>query len=572
MNVFRGKLGKQLDNILQVNYPDPTLARRGRLLNILLLGSGLAGIFAILATAVVALGQGALYPDDITVLVSAAIGVVSIAGLYALNRSRSPRLAAFLFVLGLIFILSLSDQPQQVVSGRATVALVLPIIMASVLLGPSASFVVAAVVGLTLLILARTTGLNPGPLLLETVEFLLVALVGWLAARSLENALAELRAVNRELDHRVAERTRDLGEALIRVQAESGKNQAILESIADGVIVFDEHGQATVANPAIGHLLDLGPDQILGHEMEALMAGAVNAAERETLATLLRDTTQRHPNLRLQWAKKTLSASFAPVRAGDDTHSGTVGVFRDFTREAELDRMKSVFVSMVSHELRTPLNAVLGYGEMLSEHVYGPLSEKQSNIIERLITNTKRLLSLVGDLLDRTQMEAGQLSLRNVVFSPAALVDDMSAAVSEIARAKALELTTYVADDVPDQLRGDPQRLTQILINLVGNAIKFTDRGKISVRITRPDASHWALEVSDTGTGIPLEEQPYIFDWFRQVDSSATRQHAGVGLGLSIVKQLVMLMQGEVKLKSQVGQGSTFTILLPLMTAQEKTS
>ena len=186
------------------------------------------------------------------------------------------------------------------------------------------------------------------------------------------------------------------------------------------------------------------------------------------------------------------------------------------------------------------------------------------------MTNTQRLLGLVNDLLDRTQLEAGQLSLRQVEFSVAKLLDDASAVVADMARTRGLEVTTKIAADLPDTLEGDPRRLGQILINLVSNAIKFTDHGTISVRLARPDAAHWVMEVADTGRGIPLDEQAHVFDWFHQMDSSVTREQAGVGLGLSIVKQLVGLMGGEIKLQSQVGQGSTFTVVLPLRPAQEK--
>jgi signal transduction histidine kinase len=133
-----------------------------------------------------------------------------------------------------------------------------------------------------------------------------------------------------------------------------------------------------------------------------------------------------------------------------------------------------------------------------------------------------------------------------------------------MAHAKELKLTTHIAGDVPTKLSGDWQRLQQILINIIGNAIKFTEEGTVSVRVYTPSADHWALEVSDTGIGIQKKALSYIFEPFRQADDSATREYGGAGLGLSIVKQLVDLMKGEITLESEVGQGSTFTIVLPL--------
>jgi hypothetical protein len=436
--------------------------------------------------------------------------------------------------------------------------------------------VLAALSGVALFALTLLNDLPLNTLLptlvLEILIFLLIALVSWLSARSLEKALADLRIINAELDQRVADRTRDLAEALIRVQMESSKTQAILESIADGVIVFDGVGKATVVNPAISRLLNLSPGQIVGYRIETLMAGLVAVSDQQAVLKQLRDhdSAARLPGLRVRWGDLTLSASFAPIQIEQDIERGTVAVFRDITREAELDRMKSMFVSMVSHELRTPLGAIMGYGEILKEQVHGPLNERQLGVIDRLIANTKRLLSLVNDLLDRARLEAGQLKLIVAPFSPAALLDELLSVTGQMAEAKQLELKTDIAPGLPQTVLGDSQRLLQILINLMTNAIKFTEQGSVTVKLERVDESRWALRVIDTGVGIPSHEQAEVFDMFRQVDSSATRRHGGAGLGLSIVKQLVTLMKGEISLVSAVGAGSTFTVTLPLNPTQEE--
>jgi signal transduction histidine kinase len=226
--------------------------------------------------------------------------------------------------------------------------------------------------------------------------------------------------------------------------------------------------------------------------------------------------------------------------------------------------MKTMFVSMVSHELRTPLGAIMGYGEILQEQVHGPLNERQLNVVERLIANTKRLLSLVNDLLDRARLEAGRLKLVLAPFSPKTLLEELLVTTGQLAQAKHLDLITYIAPDLPQTIMGDAQRLLQILINLVTNAIKFTDSGSVTVKLDRPDRTHWAIQVIDTGVGISPDEQPHVFDMFRQADGTTTRRQGGAGLGLSIVKQLVTLMGGDIQLVSSVGAGSTFTITLPL--------
>jgi signal transduction histidine kinase len=269
--------------------------------------------------------------------------------------------------------------------------------------------------------------------------------------------------------------------------------------------------------------------------------------------------------LKFQWGEKTLSTTVAPVQVeSSEQNLGTVAVFRDFTREAEIDRMKSTFVSFASHELRTPLNAIMGYTELLQEQVYGPLSGKQRDVTKRILANTNHMLSLVSNLLDRAQIEAGTLELNISPFSPAKVISEAVGAMDVLAQHKELDLSCEIAADLPAEAVGDWQRVSQIVINLIGNALKFTQAGSVHIRAYRPDTDLWAIDVSDTGIGISKEAQTYIFEPFRRADESPTREYKGAGLGLSIVKQLVEMMGGKITLDSEIGKGSTFTITLPL--------
>jgi signal transduction histidine kinase len=291
---------------------------------------------------------------------------------------------------------------------------------------------------------------------------------------------------------------------------------------------------------------------------------------RALLYAMMEHDTQP-PSFRIEWGKKTLSISAAQVYDNsNDRHSniGTVTVFRDFTREAEVEKLKSTFVAIVSHELRTPLNAILGYAEMFKEAVYGPINEKQVNMADRIMQNTQRLLRLINDLLDQAQMEAGKLTIQMGPVRPADLLENLHSVMDKLVHDKGLRLTSEIDDTLPDTLNGDAARLQQILVNLVNNAVKFTDHGSVHVKLFCSDARKWGIEVADTGRGIHDSELPYIFDTFRQVDGAATRLHGGFGLGLSIVKQLVQLMNGEIRVKSKLDIGSTFTVTLPLMTPQ----
>jgi signal transduction histidine kinase len=226
-------------------------------------------------------------------------------------------------------------------------------------------------------------------------------------------------------------------------------------------------------------------------------------------------------------------------------------------------------LAKVSHELRTPLGAIMGYAEMLREGIFGSLSGEQREAAAEVIDSSHFLTTMVNELLDQAQLEAGRVKLNVKEMTPADLLEQVKSKLGVLAQAKGLALNCTVEAAVPAVLCGDPERLQQILINLAGNAIKFTERGEVRVELFRPDEEHWAMRVVDTGAGIPAEAKAYIFEPFRQVDSSLTRLHRGTGLGLSIVKQLVTLMDGQIVVDSEVGRGSVFTITLPLVLSED---
>lgn len=227
-------------------------------------------------------------------------------------------------------------------------------------------------------------------------------------------------------------------------------------------------------------------------------------------------------------------------------------------------RYKTELMAKVSHDLRTPLAAILGYTELLHDEILGPITARQKNSAAKVLDSTYHLTGLVNDLLDQAQIERGQIQLQTAPFYPRAMADEVSAAMQLAARAKGLSFTVEVAPDLPSILLGDPTRLKQILTNLVNNALKFTETGGVLVRLECAGADQWALEVTDTGPGIPEEAQAHIYESFWQVDNSVTRQHKGYGLGLSIVNELTRLMGGEIVLESDMGRGSTFIVALPL--------
>jgi signal transduction histidine kinase len=232
-------------------------------------------------------------------------------------------------------------------------------------------------------------------------------------------------------------------------------------------------------------------------------------------------------------------------------------------------RLKTQILANISHDARTPLNIITLRTEMLKKEYYGPLNARQHELLDAVMVNAKQLLGFVENLLQEAQYQAGVARLQSVRFSLAEQVEELTNTLQPLADRKGVAFCIEISPELAQPLYGDPERIQQILFNLVGNAIKFTQQGTVTLRATRPDPAHWALEVADTGPGIPPEVQERIFEPFWQVDGSLTReQRRGVGLGLSIVRQCTQLMQGEVTLVSEVGCGSQFTVTLPLQAAE----
>jgi signal transduction histidine kinase len=216
----------------------------------------------------------------------------------------------------------------------------------------------------------------------------------------------------------------------------------------------------------------------------------------------------------------------------------------------------------MSHELRTPLNAILGYTELILDNIYGDTPEKMREVLERLQVNGKHLLGLINDVLDLSKIEAGQLTLSLADYSLKDVVHTVFTGVESLATGKKLTLKTDVAPNLPIG-HGDERRLAQVLLNLVGNAIKFTDKGEVAIKATTADGS-FTVAVHDTGPGIAPADKGKIFEEFKQADNSVTKRKGGTGLGLSIAKRIVEMHGGRIWVESEIGRGSTFAFTIPV--------
>jgi signal transduction histidine kinase len=228
---------------------------------------------------------------------------------------------------------------------------------------------------------------------------------------------------------------------------------------------------------------------------------------------------------------------------------------------------KSQFLANMSHELRTPLNAVLGYTELILDSVYGDVPEKARATLERIQSNGRHLLGLINDVLDLSKIEAGQLTLSLTHYSIKEMVHNVYTAVESLATSKNLALKVELPKDLPSA-HGDERRLTQVLLNLVGNAIKFTDTGEVSIKASTSDGA-FTVAVHDTGPGIAETDRGKIFEEFQQADASITRQKGGTGLGLAIAKRIIEMHGGRLWVDSEVGHGSTFSFTVPIKVEEQ---
>jgi len=235
--------------------------------------------------------------------------------------------------------------------------------------------------------------------------------------------------------------------------------------------------------------------------------------------------------------------------------------------EAE-SKHKSQFLANMSHELRTPLNAIIGYTELILDNIYGEAPERMRQVIERVQTNGRHLLGLINDVLDLTKIEGGQLSLARAGSSLKEIVDGVMTALEPLAVEKHLAFKSELSADLPVG-HGDERRISQVLLNLVGNAIKFTDKGRVSIEASAANGS-FTVAVRDSGPGISQSDQARIFGEFQQADNSSTRRKGGTGLGLSIAKRIIEMHNGRIWVESDVSKGSTFFFSLPVRVHQEE--
>ncbi|MFQ5494524.1 MAG: response regulator [Phycisphaerae bacterium] len=482
-------------------------------------------------------------------------------------------------------------RPQGATVGYAAITFSLARLNAamaqSIVVGAAIAFAVVVLgVGATMLLVRQF--LRPVDDLVQTASAIAD---GDLAKRAREGAIGEIgtlaRAFNRmaeslrdhteNLEAQVAERTAALAES-------EARTSAIVQSAGDGIITIDEKGTVESFNPAAEKLFGRSADEVVGQSVSVLMPPPYRDAQAHDIQAFLATGIRKliGTSTEVTALHRDGSAIILDLTAAELRTNGrrllTV-VVRDISERKKAEqalrtakevaecanRSKSEFLANISHEIRTPMNGILGMTELVLDT---DLNKEQREFLETVTRSANALLDLLNDILDLSKIEAGCLELEPQDMDLVATIEGVVETLHYAAAEKGLKLICSVDPSIPQTITGDPIRIRQVLLNLVGNAVKFTWRGEVAIHACLSEATATAatllVEVTDTGIGIPAERLDAIFSRFTQVDGATTRQYGGTGLGLAITRQIVDLWGGTLSVESQPEQGSTFRFTLPL--------
>jgi PAS domain S-box-containing protein len=379
---------------------------------------------------------------------------------------------------------------------------------------------------------------------------------------------------NAHLYELIRDQAERLGSMLRREQEDASRSQAILEAVADGVLVTGQNNRISFLNQSAAKILDLEPGRVIGQSLDVFggLFGKSAGAWMETIrnwsegpiAYEAGDTFAEQIDLE---NGRIVMVHLAPVILQND-FLGTVSIFRDITHEVEVDRLKSEFVATVSHELRTPMTSIRGYVDVLLMGAAGAVNENQAHFLHIVKNNTERLNILVNDLLDVSRIESGRVTLSPQALDLREIAEDVIGDVLRRSQEenKPMALSLNAPKKLP-HVYGDVERVRQVLGNLVDNAYHYTpENGTITVQIHSPNGgSEIQVDVKDNGVGIPLEDQSRVFERFYRGEHPLVLSTPGTGLGLSIVKEIVEMHKGRIWMRSTgvPGDGSTFSFTLP---------
>jgi signal transduction histidine kinase len=340
---------------------------------------------------------------------------------------------------------------------------------------------------------------------------------------------------------------------------------SVFNAMHDGVVVLDQEERIVDIN-LLGTFIFQDKGNLLGREIKSLLPNW-----KEWQAANPHGEISQEISIKLAGDPLTFRLQTTAILDQRGKRSGRILLISDITEQKqareqimEASRLKSQLLASLGHDLRSPLGAIIGYSEMLKDGSFGPMSENQVKASAEILDSANQLLSFINNLVVQAQIETGKIVLREYPFDVDEVIGPLLSTLNYHAHKKGLTLVEYIDPALPQNLVGDQFWLRQIVMNLVHNAVKFTEKGSVTVRFIKRGMDHWAIQVIDTGIGIPHEAQKRVFEAFEQVNSMENSKQSGFGLGLSIVAKLTSIMNGKIELESEAGKGCTFAVVLPL--------
>ena len=431
---------------------------------------------------------------------------------------------------------------------------------------------------------------NPVLFIVDTAPIVLAIIFSAIGTRE-----EELNKINQVLEEKVRERTAALEKSNQALEAENKERkraekeisrqkeyfQALINNSPAAVVLLDNDESITHCNPAFEHLYGYNCAEIVGKDIDKLIATRETKQEASTLTRQVMDRNVHRITQRKRKDGSLVDVELfgVPIFVGEE-RAGALAIYHDISSlikaqqaSEEANRAKSEFLANMSHEIRTPMNGVIG---MLDIALDTQLNPEQKEYLSIALNSAEALLTLLNDILDYSKIEAKKLDLEIIEFGLRNTIEDVAYTLANRAEEKGLELALLVPPDLPTELLGDPGRLRQILVNLTGNAIKFTEKGEVLIRAEaieeREESVIIRFSVEDTGIGIKPERIEAVFERFTQADGSTTRKFGGTGLGLAISQHLVEAMGGEISVSSEYGKGTTFSFVLELKKQAQKES
>jgi signal transduction histidine kinase/DNA-binding response OmpR family regulator len=379
---------------------------------------------------------------------------------------------------------------------------------------------------------------------------------------------------NAELYRLITDQAQRLGVMLRTQAAEAAKNQAILKGITDGVLVLDAKRNIVLVNPKASEILNIEAERLenqpIQHSLGQLGPGEEPELPYLFYLQLLKALTaiesgESSAEFRVEAGNKVVTVTLAPVTLAPEEQPSLVAVLRDISREAEIDRIKNEFISTVSHELRTPMTSIKGYADLLvsGSSQVGDLNPIQHRFVEVIQSNANRLTELVNDILEISRIETGRVKLELESLDIVELINEVAVSFEGQMVKKAMRLSLNLPEKLP-HVYADRGRVTQILVNLIGNAWQYTPEGGSIIIHAAASHNFIQIDVEDTGIGIVEKDIQYIFDRFFRSERTEVQVVDGTGLGLSITRMFVEMLGGKIWLKSQLDVGTTFSFTLPI--------